>query len=345
MEQSASTQINDEILAQVIAQWGGERGDLTFVRDFANAVYRYERDGAAAILRLTHSSHRTAPLIQAELDWIRFLNAGGVPAVLPLATQDGQWLVEIPAAEGSLIAVLWQFAPGGPPQAEDFTPDLYRKMGQLIGQMHRLSVDYVVPDAAAKRYEWFEEDAPERLLAGLGHEDAAVRERLEQSWAEMRGWARGRDVYHLVHCDVHAGNIFLDNGQIHLFDFDDCCYHWRAYDIANALYYALWRIPRHETEPRATFAQEFMTHFLAGYRQEAEINRDEWQHLAFFLEYRDLLVYAYLRQMVTDQPEHEGLRQLLAAIRGRVEVNQPYVGLDPQIVQACGELSRTMNTD
>lgn len=324
MEQTASTQINQEILAQVIAHWGGERGDLTFVRDFANAVYRYERNGAAAILRLTHSSHRTAPLIQAELDWIRYLAAGGVPAVLPIATLEGQWLVEIPVAEGSLIAVLWQFAPGGPPQAEDFTPDLYRKMGQLIGQMHRLSMDYVVPDAAAKRYEWFEEDAPERLLAGLGAEDAAVRARLEQSWAEMQGWDRGREAYHLVHCDVHAGNLFLEDGQIHLFDFDDCCYHWRAYDIANALYYALWRTPRHETEQRAALAQEFMAHFLPGYNAEASLDPVWLEKIPFFMEYRDLLVYAFLRQHL-NTTEHEGLRNLLQAIRGRVEASQPYV--------------------
>lgn len=324
MAEATVAPINDEILAQAIAHWGGKRSDLTFVREFANAVYRYERNGAAAIFRLTHSSHRTAPLIQAELDWIRYLAAGGVPAVLPIATQSGQWLVEIPVAEGSLIAVLWQFAPGGPPQVEDFTPDLYRQMGQLIGQMHRLSVGYDVPDAAAKRFEWFEEADPERLLAGLGGEDAVIRERIEQSCAEMRGWERGREVYHLVHCDVHAGNIFLHNGQIHLFDFDDCSYHWRAYDIANALYYALWRIPRHETEPRATFAQEFMAHFLAGYNAETSLDPIWLEKIPFFLEYRDLLVYAFIRQHV-NTTEHEGMRKLLQAIRERVEANQPYV--------------------
>ncbi|MBK9049371.1 MAG: hypothetical protein IPL78_00170 [Chloroflexi bacterium] len=64
---------------------------------------------------------------------------------------------------------------GGPPQPEDFTPDLYHKMGQLIGQMHRLSVDYTPVDPAVKRLEWFEEDAPERLLGGLTAEDEAIR--------------------------------------------------------------------------------------------------------------------------------------------------------------------------
>ena len=345
MEPAALAQINDELLTQAIAPWGGTRADVTLIRDFANSVYRVVLGGETAILRLTHSSHRDARQIQAELDWINYLATNGVLVCAPIATQDGRWLVELPVAEGAFVAVLWQMAPGGPAQVGDFGPELYRRMGQLVGQMHRLSVDYVVPAAAAKRFEWFEEDAPERLLVGLGAGDEVVRARLEQSWAEMRGWARGRDTYHLIHGDVHAGNFFLHQGQIHLFDFDDSCYHWRIYDIANALYYALWRIPRSETAQRTAFATEFMTHFLAGYRQEAEINRDEWQHLAFFLEYRDLLVYAYLRQMVTDQPEHEGLRQLLGAIRGRVEANQPYVGLDPQIVQACGELSRTMNTD
>ena len=325
MAQTELTQINDEFLAQAIAPWGGTRADLTFIREFANTIYRFERDGAAAILRLTRSSHRPATQVQAELAWINFLAARGVAVCQPIATLDGRWLVELPVEGGSYVVVVWQFAPGGPPQPEDFTPDLYHKMGQLIGQMHRLSVDYTPVDPAVKRLEWFEEDAPERLLGGLTAEDEAIRAGLEGIWAQMRGWERGRDVYHLIHCDVHAGNLFRHNGQIHLFDFDDCCYHWRVYDLANALYYALWRIPRSETEQRAAFAQEFMTHFLAGYQTESTLSTEWLQRIPLFMEYRDLLVYAFLRQHLNTAPENEGLQKLLGAIRERVEANQPYV--------------------
>ena len=181
MEPAALAQINDELLTQAIAPWGGTRADVTLIRDFANSVYRVVLGGETAILRLTHSSHRDARQIQAELDWINYLATNGVLVCAPIATQDGRWLVELPVAEGAFVAVLWQMAPGGPAQVGDFGPELYRRMGQLVGQMHRLSVDYVVPAAAAKRFEWFEEDAPERLLVGLGAGDEVVRARLEQS--------------------------------------------------------------------------------------------------------------------------------------------------------------------
>lgn len=325
MSQSTFNLISDDLLAQAIRLWGGERENLTFVREFANIVYRYEREGQKAILRLTHSSHRSAVQVQAELEWINFLVAQGLTVCAPLPRLDGEWLVELPVADGSLTAVLWEHAPGGPPQAANFGPELYRQMGQLLGQMHRLSRDYEPVDPLVKRPDWAEDESSTRLSGGFTAEDEAIREGLERIWALLAGWDRGRDVYHLIHGDVHAGNMFLHEGQIHLFDFDDCCYHWRIYDLANALYYVLWRVPRTAVAQRTALAQEFMPPFLAGYRQEQTLSADWLAQIPLLLEYRDLVVYAYVRGMVQAIPEHEGLRQLLQLIRGRVEANEPYV--------------------
>ena len=41
------------------------------------------------------------------------------------------------------------------------------------------------------------------------------------------------DAYGLVHADLHMGNFFVDHsGQMTVFDFDDCCFHWFGYDCA-----------------------------------------------------------------------------------------------------------------
>jgi len=41
--------------------------------------------------------------------------------------------------------------------------------------------------------------------------------------------------YGLVHCDVNPTNFYVNDGQITLFDFDDCAYNWFINDIAVAL--------------------------------------------------------------------------------------------------------------
>lgn len=49
-----------------------------------------------------------------------------------------------------------------------------------------------------------------------------------------------------------------------LFDFDGCAYAWYAFDIANALYLALWLGRRNDAG--ADFAQDIVRGFLKGYR-------------------------------------------------------------------------------
>lgn len=49
--------------------------------------------------------------------------------------------------------------------------------------------------------------------------------------------------YGLIHQDTHTGNLFLaKDGQMTLFDLNDCCYGWYIYDIALVLFYAvMWQ--------------------------------------------------------------------------------------------------------
>jgi len=59
----------------------------------------------------------------------------------------------------------------------------------------------------------------------------------------------------LIHTDVHAGNFFVDDGRITVFDFDDSSYQWFASDIAIALYYTIWRkFDGHEQREKDTYA-------------------------------------------------------------------------------------------
>ena len=56
-----------------------------------------------------------------------------------------------------------------------------------------------------------------------------------------KGWLdslpKDDDCYGLIHADIHQGNFFVDeNDNITIFDFDDCHYHWFAYDLAVPLF-------------------------------------------------------------------------------------------------------------
>jgi Ser/Thr protein kinase RdoA (MazF antagonist) len=51
-----------------------------------------------------------------------------------------------------------------------------------------------------------------------------------------------RDLYetspvHIIHADIHGWNLMWHEGQLSIFDFDDCGFGVEAQDIAVALYY------------------------------------------------------------------------------------------------------------
>lgn len=89
--------MKDEMLAlfredarvEAAARFGIEASTLRPLDAFENIVMEGERSGLPYILRITHSSHRTAGMILAELDWVHYLAAHGVSVCRPVASVNG----------------------------------------------------------------------------------------------------------------------------------------------------------------------------------------------------------------------------------------------------------------
>ncbi|QLG40320.1 MULTISPECIES: phosphotransferase [unclassified Paenibacillus] len=71
----------------------------------------------------------------------------------------------------------------------------------------------------------------------------------------------------MTHTDFHQSNFYLHNGDIYLFDFDDCGYTYFVNDIGITLYYAL-SYPFKEFENKTEYYKLFFRHFMKGYLKE-----------------------------------------------------------------------------
>ncbi len=67
-------------------------------------------------------------------------------------------------------------------------------------------------------------------------------------------------------------------------------------DISILLYNVLW-YPVVPYENKAAFTEEFMTHFMKGYREENEIAAEWLKKIPDFLRLRHMLIYGLLHQM------------------------------------------------
>jgi len=75
----------------------------------------------------------------------------------------------------------------------------------------------------------------------LPQSESVVRAEHHQLMDWLRGYPRNEQSFGLIHGDFGATNYRYKDGCLMVFDFDDCCYHWFAYDLAITIYPHGWR--------------------------------------------------------------------------------------------------------
>jgi Ser/Thr protein kinase RdoA (MazF antagonist) len=133
------------------------------------------------------------------------------------------------------------------------------------------------------------------------------------------------DSYGLIHQDVHGGNFFVDdNGDIMLFDFDDCVYGWYVYDIAMVVFYMVTNHP----DP-VGLATAFWPHFWRGYQQENDLDPAWLAEMPAFFKLREVDLYGIIhRSFDVENVTDEWAAQFMDGRRQRIEQDNPYIDID-----------------
>ena len=226
---------------EALAHWA-EDTLPEFLQKVENFVYEFNWEGQTYVLRLTAGTHRSQAQVEAELDWMRHLAEHGVPVVRPVPDRDGCLVRVVKGEAGSFSACVFTKATGDRFTLETATPEalsaLSREWGRLFGRMHRLARTYQPPPGGARRFRWDEERRFRDALDWLPAED---REGIAE-YHRVREWLADlpepAEAFGLIHADGHAGNFLVEDERLTLFDFDDCCYCWFAFDLAMPIYYS-----------------------------------------------------------------------------------------------------------
>jgi Ser/Thr protein kinase RdoA (MazF antagonist) len=124
-----------------------------------------------------------------------------------------------------------------------------------MGEMYRLAKSFSPNTSTFYRNHWNEGDL-------FTHFPNHVGELIQEKWREyihsLSKLPKDKEVYGLIHNDLHQGNFTYYDGEISVFDFGDCEFNWFVQDIAISLYHAVEYIPSYEKEEREQFALNFM---------------------------------------------------------------------------------------
>lgn len=327
MKQEIRERFNDAILREAQARYGIV-GQMEALDGFESFIYTFERDGERYILRLGHSQRRSKALIRGEVDWINYLAEHGTSVAWAVPSPQGN-LVE-PIADGHgdfFLATAFVFAPGGrAPWPLGHDAAFCRNYGRLLGKMHRLASTYQPRDPGAKRPFWDDPENNTHLTHILPPSDAAILAKSDALIAYFATLPTDPTCFGLIHQDAHGGNFHVDeHGTITLFDFDDIAYMWYANDVAMVLFYASmgW-------EDGQAFVNTFSPPFLAGYREEWEINGRWLAEIPHFMKLREIDLYAIInRDFTPEQIVEDGwLNRFMNGRREKLLQGVPFLDVD-----------------
>ena len=199
--------------------YGVRAEDLTALGSFESDVYAFDGPGGPRVLKVIAPTHRTPGLVQAEVDWLLALLEAGVSVSAPVRAATGAWVERVEGTGHVLVA--FERAPGDLVRSRDWTDDLLRRWGRLLGQLQAHSRAWTAP--GPRRHTLAEQTYVYRA-GEMEAEDpefvAAARELLAAARPLLLPDAAGLDGG-LVHADLHSGNFLAFEGRLTAIDFDD----------------------------------------------------------------------------------------------------------------------------
>jgi Ser/Thr protein kinase RdoA (MazF antagonist) len=277
---------------EVSRLWDMAATGVAHLRTAENSNWRVEFAGRKWVLRLTRKTHRTRRQLEAELDFVEHVAAGGAQVARPLRTPSGDRVVdatECMSTRERTYATLFQRLQGRHFEyhSADIAAPLFRVWGAAMARLHELSRSFEAR-RGFRRPEWSEDPVAGCQVgcAVVERETLALREDLVR-W--LRGLKPDPLHYGMVHGDFERTNFLLDHGSIQLFDFDDCCRHWFVWEIACAL----WAFRNAAGEDRT----RILRWFLEGY---SAIRPPDTERLASFSELMRLRTIALLLRRLRD---------------------------------------------
>jgi Ser/Thr protein kinase RdoA (MazF antagonist) len=237
-------------------------------------IYLVETLTTLYVLRVSHAHWRNQSETQFELEFLDFLRRQDLPVAHPLISREGRLTIELLAPEGKRYAALFIYAPGQIPLG-DLNPSQAQSLGQALARIHQagqkfasssyrqpLSLDYLVDESVA---------AIAPFLATRPTDGAYLQDVVDHLHDQLSSLPRRSPCWTVCWGDPHSGNVhFTTDDQPTLFDFDQCGYGWRAFDIAKFFQVGM----------RAGLSRSVRLAFLAGYEAEQPLLDQERQSLS-----------------------------------------------------------------
>lgn len=299
-----------------------------------NVAYNCEKESAGSkIIRIAFLDDRNREDFLSEVEYIRYLYEHGSSVSDVISSRNGKLLEEIIYDNHSFFICVFEKAKGkllveNNYRYRDGIPlnEYFYNCGKVLGKMHHLSKRYV---PVHHRYSFFDKYNADYIDRLIPDSLPLLKEKLAELLKTLEELDKTRESFGMVHFDYSDGNYMIDfdTGQITVFDFDNSCFCWYMYDLANVWTHGVgWIQFEQDAEKRRKFMEDYFETVLAGYKSETQIESSMLEKLPLFINVSIMegIIDAFevMRNNGKEPECDEGLAYLLKCIEDDI----PYKG-------------------
>lgn len=316
MRQDALPEADMRAARRALAAWDVAAVGIERVSVSENIVFRVDATGGKRfVLRLHRPGYHTLAELRSEQAWTVALTQAGVDAPIARRTRRGEGYAPVVLGVGAgewRYAGLLEWVDGTPLWAAidaaletprwEAALEHFAALGAIMAAIHNQSSRWRAPRGFVRHRLDADGFVGEQPFWGRfwesPHASAAARRRLaalrHRVAGKLRSLPMSKAEFGLIHADLHAGNVIVDERRLHVIDFDDAGFGWHAYELAAALH-------SYQAHPRR---EDFQTALVTGYRRVRPIADAVIASVPLFLLVRTLASIGW----TAARPEHNGER-------------------------------------
>lgn len=261
-----------------------------------NDTYLVETEEEKYILRVYRRGWRNKQDIDFELELLAFLHEQKQPVAYPIARIDGGFTTEIVAPEGKRYVAVFSYASGYAVNGKLDTKQSYI-LGEVLAEIHQVLDAFKSSFSRPILNNEYLLDWSITSITPLYQHRKKDLDFIQQEIDKVKSQVAVFELpllapeYGICIGDVHSGNAhFTEQNEPTLFDFDQCGYGWRAFDIAKFLHVAL----------RMKIDISVRNSFLEGYQAIRELSESELASIPVFIKAAHIWVMGINTNAVSD---------------------------------------------
>lgn len=274
--------------------------------------------GEALVLRIHRPGYHTLQELVSEQRWTAALHEAGVSVPVSRHTPDGRGYVCVPIPgtdeQRYVGLVAWIDGETVHSTLKD-NADIalialrFEQLGQLAARIHNASAAWPIPDDFQRHAldaDGLMGDTPFwgpfwALPQLSAEQQGLILKARDAIYRVLSDYGKNQGTYSLIHADLHLNNLLINNGQLHVIDFDDAGFGWHQYELAVALF-------SYRDHPHADVIHDAL---IRGYRSARALDDAAVALIPMFILIRALALLGWIHE----RPEldyHSDLPALIA---------------------------------